>query len=131
MPSRDINDLHPDIQVLCREFLARTHHEKINTFLTCTYRSPAEQDELYAQGRTKPGKKVTNARAGQSKHNFEIDGQPASKAFDFAVRNDDATLNWNSSSAPWERAGEIGMELGLNWGGSWKTFKDYPHFEID
>lgn len=122
MASRDIKDLVPELQKLCEQFLYQCHSEGMDVFLTCTYRSPEEQDELYAQGRTKPGKKVTNAKAGQSKHN-------TGKAFDIAIKNEDGTLNWDTSHEHWRRAGEIGEDLGLTWGGSWKM-RDYPHFEI-
>lgn len=123
MPSRDIFDLKPDLQALCKEFLAKTHAEGIHTFLTCTLRTNEEQDELYAQGRTKLGKIVTNARAGQSKHN-------TGSAFDFAIRNDDGSLNWDTKTHEWQRAGQIGVELGLVWGGNWKSIKDYAHMEL-
>ena len=129
MTSRDIMDLHPDLQPLCREFLARTHAENIHTFLTCTYRSNKEQDIEYAKGRTALGNIVTNAKAGQSKHNFTIDGEPASKAFDVAIRLDDGSLDWNTVHSCWHRIGEIGKELGLVWGGNWKQ-RDMPHFEL-
>ena len=122
MSSRNIDDLHPDLQPLCREFLARTHAEKISTFLTCTLRTNEEQDAEYAKGRAKPGKIVTNAKAGQSKHN-------TGRAFDIAISNPDGSLNWDTASEAWHRVGEIGKELGLTWGGDWKM-KDMPHFEI-
>lgn len=37
-----------------------------------TIRTFAQQTEEYAKGRTKPGKIVTNAKAGQSAHNFAL-----------------------------------------------------------
>lgn len=130
MTSRSITDLHPDIQPLCREFLAQCHAESIFCFLTCTYRSNTEQDEDYAKGRTAPGKIITNARAGQSKHNFTIADKPASKAFDVAVKGNDG-LDWDVTHPCWQRTGEIGKSLGLTWGGDFHSIKDYPHFEIN
>src|SRR3972149_1792058 len=70
-------------------------------FLVCTYRSPEEQDELYKIGRTIKGKKITNAKGGQSKHNTN-----PSTAFDIAFLTFDKKLDWNpklfkkSSSSP-------------------------------
>ncbi len=104
--------------------------EGIHAFFTTTYRSNEEQEELYAQGRTKAGKIVTNARAGQSKHNFTIDGKPAARAFDVAVKNDDGSLNWNTKHPHWKRIGEIGKALGLVWGAEFKSIKDFPHFQM-
>ena len=79
MASRKIEDLHPDLQPLCREFVRRCEAAGVTALITTTFRSGAEQDELYAQGRTKPGPRVTNARAGQSAHNAMIQGKPAAR----------------------------------------------------
>ena len=132
MPNdRDPAHLHPDLQPLCRRWLARCHEQAVDTFLTHTYRSPAEQDALYALGRTRPGKIVTHARGGKSKHNFTLPGGvPASKAFDFAVRRRDGTLNWNAASSEFRAAVAIGKELGLVWGGDFRNIVDACHFEL-
>jgi len=127
---RDIAHLHPDLQLLCRRWLATCHQQAVDAFLACTYRSAAEQDALYAQGRTAPGKIVTNARGGQSKHNFTLNGKPASKAFDFAIKRRDGTLNWDVNSSEWKAAVAIGKDLGLVWGGDFKSIHDYCHFQI-
>ena len=89
--------------------------------VTCTYRSTATQDSLYAQGRTKPGDIVTNAKGGQSFHNWRV-------AYDFvpivngkAVWNDDALFG---------AIGYFGQQVGLEWGGSWQGFKDMPHMQL-
>jgi peptidoglycan L-alanyl-D-glutamate endopeptidase CwlK len=82
MASRRIEDLHPALQPLAREFLSRCSARQVDVLIVCTYRDGAEQDALYAQGRTKPGARVTNAKAGQSAHNHTIDGKPAARAFD-------------------------------------------------
>ena len=131
MTDRDLNHLHPALRPLCRRWLARCHEQAVDAFVTHTYRSPAEQDELYALGRTRPGKLVTNARGGTSQHNFTLpDGTPASKAFDFAVRRTDGTLNWNPLSSEWKAAVAIGKELGLVWGGDFQSILDYCHFQL-
>lgn len=92
-----------------------------------TLRTFAEQDALYAQGRTKPGSIVTNARSGSSMHNYGlaidivlIDGKSASwdikKDFDGDGKSD------------WMEIVQIFKEYGWVWGGNWKFF-DAPHFE--
>ena len=118
MASRRIEDLHPKFQLLARRFLDACRDAGHNIIITCGYRSIAEQDALYAQGRTKPGRRVTNARGGQSWHNYGL-------AIDIVfIRGGKA--DWNG---PWEAIGVIGERLGLTWGGRWKRLPDRPHFE--
>lgn len=90
----------------------------IKVVLTAGYRSIEEQNGLYAKGRTKPGKKVTNARGGDSWHNY---GLAADYAF---VINGKVT--WNG---PWDVFGRIAHECGLEWGGAFKTIVDRPHVQ--
>jgi len=85
---------------------------------TCGYRSIEEQNRLYAQGRTKPGRIVTNARGGYSWHNFGL-------AADYAFLVN-GKVTWDG---PWETFGRIARECGLEWGGDWKRFVDRPHVQ--
>lgn len=116
MASRKIEDLIPQMQTLAIQFKKEMDDAGIQFIFTCTRRRQEEQNELYAQGRTKPGKKVTWTL--NSKH---ILGE----AFDIAVLKN-GKITWYVND--YKEAGRIGMELGLNWGGLWKN-KDYPHFE--
>lgn len=122
MTSRSINDLCPALQPLAREFMIRCAAENIPTVITCTLRSNEEQDVLYAQGRTAPGKIITNAKAGQSKHN-------TGEAFDVGLKNQDGSMDWDDTNPHWLHMGQVGEELGLIWGGRWKH-PDKPHFEL-
>jgi peptidoglycan L-alanyl-D-glutamate endopeptidase CwlK len=131
MPSRRIEDLHPDLQAKCREFVKRCEAQGVKVLITCTYRSNSEQSELYAQGRTKPGKIVTRAKAGQSEHNFTIAGQPASKAFDFVPLDSNGKAIWATAAIEWQKAGSVAMGLGLNWYGKpGSSFVEYPHVAL-
>ncbi|WP_047396517.1 M15 family metallopeptidase [Chitinibacter sp. ZOR0017] len=130
MPSRKIEDLHPDLQPICREFLRRCAAAGLNILITGTYRSNAEQDVMYAQGRTTPGPIITRAKGGQSAHNFTINGQPAARAFDIVPVKKGAAV-WDSDDPLWQKAGQIGMDLGLNWyGRPGAPFREFPHFEL-
>ncbi|MEK6459533.1 M15 family metallopeptidase [Heyndrickxia faecalis] len=87
------------------------------------YRSKAEQDALYAQGRTKPGKVVTNARGGRSNHNYGI-------AVDLCLyTHDGKDVIW-STTGDFKKVVAAMKKEGFKWGGDWKSFKDYPHFEL-
>ncbi|MGB0134825.1 M15 family metallopeptidase [Dokdonella sp.] len=115
-----ISTLHPRVQPYARAlyFKARGHGLTIN--IIGGQRSYEEQDLLYAQGRTRPGNVVTNARGGYSNHNFGI-------AFDVGLFERNAYLG---ESPMYKAVGTLGEELGLEWGGSWRTIVDQPHFQL-
>lgn len=129
MASRSLTDLHPRLQEKAINFLQRCEKQGIDILIYCTYRSNKEQAELYAQGRSKPGKIVTYAKPGQSNHNFTIDGKPSSKAFD-CVPLVHGKPQWSNLHPLWKELGKIGTEVGLMWAGNWTRFKEYPHFEL-
>lgn len=132
MASRKISDLHPTLQFLATRLVTECAAEGIDLLITCTYRSGAEQDELYKQGRTTPGSKVTNAKAGQSLHNFTLNGKPASKAFDVVPMRAGKCV-WGTKGADlelWQTVGYLGKSLGLEWAGDWVKFKEFPHFQL-
>lgn len=83
------------------------------------YRSIERQNELYSQGRTKPGKIVTNAKGGESFHNYGV-------AVDFVFLKE----GYNASDKLWKTLGAVGEAVGFEWGGDWKVFVDKPHFEM-
>lgn len=100
-------------------FFQKAALQGFNLKITQGFRDPSYQDKLYAQGRTLPGKIVTNATGMTSKH-------CAGAAFDIAfVGNDPYPKN-----APWKAIGAIGKSCGLTWGGDFKSFPDLLHFEI-
>ena len=103
--SRDINDLNPRVKKLAVAFLEKCKAAGMDVRIISTLRDGAYQNFLYAQGRTKPGKIVTFARAGDSFHNHGL-------AFDFAVFKPDGKINWNDLAA-FRKARAIGIALGL------------------
>lgn len=119
--SRKLEDLHPHVAKLCQAFIDACAAEGIDVLITSTYRDDESQNALYAQGRTAPGAKVTNAKAGQSWHNWRC-------AFDFVpVVNGKA--QWNDV-ATFTRCGEIAEGVGLEWAGRWKSFKELAHCQF-
>ena len=116
--SRKIEDLHPRVASLCQTFIQKCAEEGIDVLITSTYRDAESQDALYAQGRTLKGGIVTNAKAGQSWHNYRL-------AFDF-VPIVDGKPRWNDLKK-FTRCGEIAESVGLEWAGRWKSFKELAH----
>lgn len=116
--SRDIKELHPLVQTMCQAFINRCKSRDIDVIITSTYRDKESQDALYSQGRTTTGRKVTNAKGGQSFHNWRV-------AFDF-VPVVLGKAQWNDLSL-FKECGEIAKEVGLEWAGDWKSFKEYAH----
>lgn len=127
-----IEKLHPSVREEVKKIIkecdqALTGRAKVR--ITQGLRSFEEQEKLYAIGRITTGKKVTNAKAGQSIHNYGfavdicmmIDGKEASW---------DTAKDWdNDKVADWYECVKIFARHGWNWGGNWKTFKDLSHFE--
>ena len=118
---RRIALLHPLIRDKAREFINRAEKELgIKLRITSALRTWAEQESLYAKGRTMPGKVVTNAKPGQSLHNYGL-------AIDVVeIRNGKPV--WTNPN--WKKIGELGKRLGFAWGGDFKTITDLPHFEM-
>jgi peptidoglycan L-alanyl-D-glutamate endopeptidase CwlK len=104
-----------------REFVNQARAEGYPVVLTDGTRTMAEQRRLYAQGRTAPGKIVTNADAGESPHNFGL-------SIDFAFGDALGKPTW-PNDAPWATVAQIGKDLGLVWGGDFRSFTDRPHLE--
>lgn len=129
MASRDIRFLTPFLQRVF--FNLRSWYVQMfpgrDLVLTCTYRSCEEQNELYQQGRTKPGPIVTNVDGikVKGKHNYN----PA-KAFDFAVLID-GKETWSDKyyDSAWLFFRQAGLTKKVSWGRNWKNFKDRPHIE--
>jgi len=112
--------LKPKVKKLALALQKKAQAEGINLIFTCGFRSIAEQNQLYARGRTVPGKIVTIARGGDSLHNYGV-------AFDICPVIGGKAI-WNDLKL-FNRIGKIGQELGLEWGGAWSGFVDRPHFQ--
>ncbi|MFN2746979.1 peptidoglycan-binding protein [Bacillus sp. z60-18] len=115
--------IHPVVKETAIEVIKRAYKEKIYVQITSGYRSFEEQNRLYAQGRTAPGNIVTNAKAGQSNHNYGL-------AVDYVLLSSDGKKALWTVNSKWRRVAQIAKALGFAWGGDWKSFKDYPHLEM-
>ncbi|MDE2371056.1 MAG: M15 family metallopeptidase [Burkholderiales bacterium] len=117
---KNIATLQPQVRPLARALVQKAALGGIGIRIISGLRTYEEQEALYAQGRTAPGPIVTKARAGQSNHNFGI-------AFDVGVFEGNRYLG---SSPKYKAVGALGIDLGLEWGGSWKSIVDEPHFQL-
>lgn len=118
-----LTGLHPVVRQATERLIERSYARGVPILITQGLRSIAEQNALFAQGRTKHGKIVTNARGGYSNHNFGV-------AVDFCLLlSDGKSVSWNVNK-DWMAVVEIAKGLGFEWGGNWSSFKDYPHLEM-
>ena len=116
-------EVNPQLANRIRAMAADLRAQGINVMVTSGYRSFAAQNALYAQGRTKPGDIVTNARGGQSLHNYGL-------AVDVVPLDANGQPNWNVSNGVWQKIGAAGKKQGMEWGGDWTSFVDRPHFQM-
>ena len=120
MASRKLEDLLPHVQAKAEQFLSECKKADIDVLIYCTYRSYEEQEAEYAKGRTAKGKVVTNAKGGESAHNWH-------RAFD-CVPLLNGRAQWSDNEL-YQKIGAIGKRVGFEWGGDWK-FTDKPHFQM-
>lgn len=127
--SRDLKLLASYVADAAKELVIRCLTAGLPILITQTKRTELEQQALWEQGRTRPGKVVTNARPGDSAHCPPHDF--SGLAFDVAFRVlETGEVTWNPPEGrTWEEVGAIGEALGLEWGGRWTGFQDKPHFQ--
>ena len=117
-----LEGLQPEMRKLAEKAFAKASAQKVDVFVVSALRTYAEQQALYAAGsRRRRATIVTNAKPGESYHNFGL-------AFDFAVVKNGRAV-WDENHPDWKAFVAIGKGLGLEWGGDWSTFKDYPHLQ--
>ena len=117
--SRNISDLLPDVACKVLSWQEACKLRGLDVVVYCTYRDDDAQNALYAQGRTKAGAVVTNAKGGYSAHQYR-------RAVDFAIAVN-GKLSWELHHI--SAAGELAELHGLEWAGRWKSFKEYCHVQ--
>ncbi|WP_079480559.1 peptidoglycan-binding protein [Halobacillus salinus] len=120
---KNMGDVQQGVKDKILLLIRKAYEEDINVQISSGYRSDAEQQKLYNQGRNSPGNIVTRAKPGQSVHNYGL-------AVDYFLTTwDGAKATWTVNN-DWRRVAEIGKSLGFSWGGDWTGFTDYPHLEL-
>lgn len=128
---RNVSQLNPKLQKKVEQLKALCQQNGITIGISECVRTVAEQDALYAKGRTTGGSIVTNCRGTSysSMHQWGV-------AFDFYLivdvdgdgkTSDDA---FNNATGLFDKVGKLGQSIGLEWGGSWQSIKDKPHFQL-
>lgn len=115
----DVNLLWPPFRTALLLVLDDLTKDGYSFRLTSGFRGEAEQNTLYAKGRTAPGPKVTNAKYGDSFHNFGLAGDVTN----FIGKKPDWTAKNYACLSQYVK------HRGLRWGGDFKSIKDLPHIE--
>lgn len=126
-----LTGLHPAVQAAAAALIERSYACGVPILITQGLRTMAEQNALYAQGRTRPGSIVTNARGGESYHNYGL-------AVDFALLlPNGSSVSWDMTrdgdqdgTPDWREVVQQAKAIGFEWGGDWTSFKDYPHLQM-
>lgn len=134
-PSKNSNsyptELNPIVKERTSELVQQAAKKGIRVVITDGFRSAADQDQLYKKGRTVSGNIVTNAKGGESYHNYGL-------AVDFALKTTTGNIIWDmqydgngDGKSDWYEVVDLAKNLGFTWGGDWIRFKDYPHLQMD
>ena len=117
-----LDSLEPEFRTVVEQLIMGANIATgLEWIVTSCRRTIAEQNALYAQGRTKAGSIVTNAKGGQSPHNFGL-------AADLAPMKD-GKIWWNAPDSVWKQMADIAVQLGLTAGYYFKSIVDKPHVE--
>ena len=125
------DELHPTVANKTEELIEKAEELGIFVVITDDFRSIDDQHALYERGRESDGRVVTNAKGGESYHNYGL-------AIDFALRTEDDDVIWDleydgnqNGESDWMEVVDIAKDLGFTWGGDWTRFRDYPHLQMD
>ena len=118
-----LSQVHPLLAEKIRQMAMDLDAQGITIRVTQGLRTWEEQEALYAQGRTAPGSVVTNAEPGYSWHNFGL-------AVDVVPLDGSNAPDWNVSHPVWAAIIKAGTNLGLTSGSAWRSFPDWPHFQL-
>ena len=119
----NIATLTPKAQIEARTFLKIASENQKDIRIISGTRTYDQQDKLYSQGRMgNPGPIVTNAKGGQSNHNFGI-------AWDIGLFESGKYITDNNEYIAFSKIVMPQMQS-IEWGGDWTSIKDYPHYQL-
>lgn len=124
--------VHPRIREYALELIKRAYKEGIRVQISSGFRSNEDQAYIYGQGRPnyvwngkkygRPGSIVSNAQPGTSVHNYGL-------AIDYFLVSEDGNRSLWVVNDQWRRVAAIAKGMGFEWGGDWRSFRDYPHLQ--
>ena len=118
-----VTGLHPKLITAATHTVTEAKARGLIVAIHSGLRTAEEQEKLYAKGRTIEGDIVTNSKAFDSWHNYGL-------AVDIVFKDEKGNFTWNKKLSDWEDLGKVGELFGLEWGGRWKKFPDFPHFQL-
>ena len=128
---KNLEHIHPDLVKVIKEAIKNS---PVDFTITDGLRTTAEQQALYAKGRTVAGTRVTQKNGTTNKSNHQAKGDGLGYAVDLysfydgkVQVDDDKKLKVIAEHI---KAVAKDLKINIEWGGDWKTFKDYPHFEL-
>lgn len=125
--NRDLSALYPPFAADVSKFISawNLNHPDTPVQIFEGFRSYGRQGELYAQGRTSPGHIVTNAPEGMSFHCYGI---AVDLVFDADPVKPGIQWTWDGKM-PWDKLSAMSISMGFESAGTWRTFKEWPHFQ--
>jgi len=120
---KKLDSLEADFQPLVADLITKVNKATGRDWrISDGRRTMVQQRDIYAQGRTKPGKVVSNAKPGQSAHNFGY-------AVDLWPLDGNGNFDWNADQKLFKVMADIAVSMGLTAGYYFKSFFDMPHVE--
>lgn len=130
--------VHPRLVEVVKRICYAMNELGFHVVVTDGVRTTAQQQALYAKGRTAPGAMVTNADGVDRRSNHQPHTDGLGHAVDIAFMQDtgtplvltDDTPTWDTRRYPFDLLGAMARSQGCVWGGDWKSIHDLPHIEL-
>lgn len=122
-------NVHPLVEARVNKVLQAMDRLGFPMMVTDGFRTTEQQQILYAQGRTRPGLKVTDADGVKTLSNHQAHNDGLGHAVDCCFIDENGKPSWNTRF-PWETYGSCCEAVGLSWGGRFKHPPDMPHVEL-
>lgn len=130
----NLKGVHPNLVKVLKEAIKES---PVDFTITEGLRTTQRQKDLYAQGRSKPGKKVTNADGVRNKSNHQAKSDGYGHAVDLypffsgqvQVNHPDTIKNLKLIAVHIKAVAKC-LNIPITWGGDFQSIFDAPHFEL-